>query len=257
MLKKTCKLLPPPSNPLAKTWVTDVNPLRKRSLLRPSQSVKPRWSKAVSKLRDNPNKEVVSKQAEAAVVDAVVVVEIAEEEVALHSLPMVTKENREKDAQEPKVVKEEVETEAAVEVVEEAEEAKKAEKPEKVSPDVVDKEEAVRDTLTPMVRVPKSNVPKEVDKEKDTKVSPEKKPTLSTANQELDVEREINKNPEVAVDNGETQSKTSPKVKLLKVKKSPLKKVLKPRLKNPLKKLRSKNPLRLKNPMYLSALMIT
>lgn len=227
-----------------------MNPLRKRSLLRPSQSVKPRWSKAVSKLRDNPNKEVVSKQAEAAVVDAVVV----EEEVALHSLPTVIKENREKDAQEPKVVKEEVETEAAVEVVEEAEEAKKAEKPEKVSPDVVDKEEAVRDTLTPMVRVPKSNVPKEVDKEKDTRVSPEKKPTLTTANQELDVEREINKNPEVAVDNGETQSKTSPKVKL---KKSPLKKVLKPRLKNPLKKLRSKNPLRLKNPMYLSALMIT
>lgn len=253
-LKKTCKLLPPPSNPLAKTWVTDVNPPRKRSLLRPSQSVKPRWSKAVSKLRDNPNKEVVSKQAEAAVVDAVV----AEEEVALHSLPMVIKENREKDAQEPKVVKEEVETEAAVEVVEEAEVAKKVVKPEKVSPDVVDKEEAVRDTPTPMVKVPKSNVPKEVDKEKDTKVSLEKKPTLTTANQELAVAREINKNPEVAVDNGETQSKTSPKVKSLKVKKSPLKKVLKPRLRKPRSKNPlSKNPLRLKNPMYLSLLMIT
>jgi hypothetical protein len=237
---------------LVKTWVTDVNlsRLKRRSLSSPSPSAKQRWLKAVSKSKDNPKHVEVSVNTEAAEVAVEVVEDAAAtavvEEAALHSLPMATKENREKDAQEPKMAKE-----VAADVVAVAEVAKMV-----MHPDVEVTAEVLRDKSTKMESKSKSKV-KSKRKDKPSEESPEKVPTLMTASQELAVEREINRSLVVAVDNGEMPSKTSPLKKVRKrPKRSKVKKKPSPK-KRPRLKKSSKSLRKLKSPMYSSLLMIT
>lgn len=151
---------------------------------------------------------------------AVVVEAVAAEVAEVDLATLLTVTRKKEVAKEPKVEKEEAEEVAA----------------EEVTTALLAKKERIR-----------SKIPARLVRDNLSKESPEKMPTLTIADQEPDVAREINKNPEVAVDNGETQSKTSPKLKVKKVKrKKRLKKSLlkKPRLKSQL------NPLRKKNPMY-------
>lgn len=154
----------------------------------------------------------------------VVVVEAVAAEVAEVDLATLLTVTRKKEvAQEPKVEKEEAEEVAA----------------EEVTTALLAKKEKERIRSKIPARPVRDNLSEE---------SPEKMPTLTIADQEPDVAREINKNPEVAVDNGETQSKTSPKLKVKKVKRK--KRLKKSLLKKPRLKSQLLNPLRKKSPMY-------
>lgn len=215
-----------PSHPLARTPDMAVNrPKRKLWSRRSRTSPHPLWSKVVSKLKAKSPREVSSPTRNPEE-EAVVVVELVEavvEEVDLATLLTVKRKNI---AQEPKVEKEEVEKEEVV-----AEEVT-----------------TVPLVLKVKVRI-KLQIPARKVRESHSEESPEKMPTLSIANQELDVERETNKSLEVAVDNGVMPSKISPKV--LKVKKPKrLKKPKKSQLKKPRLKSLSQSPLLKKSPMF-------
>lgn len=213
-----------PSHPLARTPDMAVSkPKRKLSSRRSRTSPHPLWSKVVSKLKAKSPREV-SKPTRNPEEEAVVVVEVAEavaEEVDLATLPTVTKKN---NAPEPKVEKEEVEKEEVV------------------------AEEVTTVPLVLKVKI-KLQIPARKVRESHSEESPEKVPTLTIADQELDVERETNKSLEVAVDNGVMPSKISPKV--LKVKKPKrFKKPKKSLLKKPRLKSLSQSPLLKKSPMF-------
>lgn len=198
-------------------------------------------------MKDNLRHVEVSK-AEAAEVAVEVVVDnvakVAVEEVALHMLPMAKTVIREKDALELKVAKKE---EVAADVVVLAEVVKMV-----MHPDVEVTAEVLRDKSTKMENKSKSKA-KCKRKDKPSEESPEKVPTLTTASQELAVERETNRSLVVAVDNGEMPNKTSP---LKKVRKRPKVKKPSPK-KRPRLKKSSKSLRKLKNPMYSCLLMIT
>lgn len=212
-----------PSHPLARTPDMAVNrPKRKLWSRRSRTSLHPQWSKVASKLKAKSPREDSRKVRTPEVV--VVVVEAVAAEVAEVDLATLLTVTRKKEvAQEPKVEKEEAEEVAA----------------EEVTTALLAKKEKERIRSKIPARPVRDNLSEE---------SPEKMPTLTIADQEPDVAREINKNPEVAVDNGETQSKTSPKLKVKKVKRK--KRLKKSLLKKPRLKSQLLNPLRKKNPMY-------
>lgn len=219
-LTTTTSQSPKTNHPKARTPDTDVNrPKRKLWSRRSRTSLHPPWSKVASKLKAKSPRED-SRKVRTEVV--VVVVEAVAAEVAEVDLATLLTVTRKKEvAQEPKVEKEEAEEVAA----------------EEVTTALLAEKERIR-----------SKIPARPVRDNLSEESPEKMPTLTIADQEPDVAREINKNPEVAVDNGETQSKTSPKLKVKKVKRK--KRLKKSLLKKPRLKSQLLNPLRKKNPMY-------
>lgn len=173
--------------------------LKRRSWSRRSRTSQIlRWSKAVSKLRDKGNLEEDSKIMPKITVEAEVAVEVADVETTVPAtLPMETESKKEKEGQELK----EMAIDPVVDVEEVVAEAKKVVKTALLAEDA----EMVIDQLTLEKKA----------RENHLQESPEKVPILLIANQELDVEREINKSLEVAVANGEMPNKTSPKLKVM------------------------------------------
>jgi asparagine synthetase B (glutamine-hydrolysing) len=184
-----------------------VNRLKRRSWSRRSRTSQVlRWSKAVSKLRDKSNLEEDSKTMPKVAVEAEVAVEVAEvadvEATVPATLPMETESKKEKDAQE---LRENRVVDPVVDVEEVVAEAKKVVKVVKTALLVEDAEKELKDLLTLEKKA----------RENHLQERPEKVLILTIADQELDVEREINKSLEVAVANGEMPNKTSPKVKVM------------------------------------------
>lgn len=183
-----------------------VNRLKRRSWSRRSRTSQVlRWSKAVSKLRDNKSKREDSKKIPKVAVEAEVVVEVAEvvdvEATVPATLLMETKSKKEApDLKENRAIDPPV-----VDVEEVVVEAKKVVKVVKTALLVEDAEKELKDLLTLEKKA----------RENHLKERPEKVLILTIADQELDVEREINKSLEVAVANGEMPNKTSKKVKVM------------------------------------------
>jgi hypothetical protein len=227
-----------------------VRQLKRRSWSRRSRTSQVlRWSKAVSKLRDNKSKREDSKKIPKVAVEAEVVVEVAEvvdvEATVPATLLMETKSKKEApDLKENRAIDPPV-----VDVEEVVVEAKKVVKVVKTAPTLVEDAEKELTEVTDLLTLEK------MARENHMQERPEKVPILLIANQELDVEREINKSLEVAVVNGEMPNKTSPKVKVMP-------KRLKVRLKrSQLKKRRKQKSLnqllrRRRSPMYTSTSMI-